>query len=49
MTGAADIALVRAKMPCCTDGIMAPRGWLERIVVRTTFAHEAVVATPAAA
>ena len=30
---AADMAPIRAKTPCCQHGIMAPGGWLLRIVV----------------
>ena len=48
MSGTADKAPSRAKMPCCGEGIKAPNGWFDRIDVHTTVAHAPVVASPVA-
>ena len=39
---------MRAKWPCCGEGIIEPTGWLEAIVETTTLVHAAVVARPLA-
>eukprot|EP01083_Nonionella_stella_P239333 837728_1 len=49
ISGAAAMAPRRANWPCCQHGIIAPCGWLDRIVVYTIVDHAAVVARPVAA